>query len=530
MILESNQSRTSQFHTPQSHILDPSLDYHAQDILSAEQYPVFAKKIIDLRGDRGFVKGHKKPDERKNQIPRYFTPLQHQKLIYSVLGSGNKPFRKGVIVWHRRGGKDRISSALLIREAHKVSGVYYYIFPTYAQGRKALWDTVWSDGTKFIDMIPKTARVDNRDMKIELPNRSIIQVVGSDKVDSIVGTNPRMVVFSEYSLQSPAAWIYLRPILLENKGCALFNFTPRGHNHAYDLVRMALNNLSEWFVQILGYKSTGILTDDDVQKEIDQGMPEEIAQQEYGCSFNATTNGSYFGRYLNANDPAVTYSSELGYTNKLPLFTFWDLGVRDATAIWFIQANPKEDTYHVVDYYENANRGLDHYIDVLNHKQSKEKYIYAAHFAPHDLKKREFSTAKTIKALAKEKGLDLFVVPKLGINDGIENVRNVLPKCVFRSEGNYPERYSGPGRDSAKGYEFGLSALKQYRKEFDDKTLTYKNKPLHDWASNGADAFRYFGVMSDLIMQDRWMPTGEAPGYDPFSRWKNIDGSGWMCG
>ncbi|MCU1752159.1 terminase [Pseudomonas sp. 6D_7.1_Bac1] len=164
-----------------------------------------------------------------------------------------------------------------------------------------------------------------------------------------------------------------------------------------------------------------------------------------------------------------------------PVMTFWDIGVGDSTAIWFVRQIGTE--YHVIDYYENSGEGLRHYMKVLKDKG----YTYSEHWGPHDIDNREFgSDAKTRRELAQE-GYEIDgqkycmtfqVVPKIGINDGIEAVREILPLCVF---------------DESK-CEKGIGCLENYRKEWDDKRGCWKDRPLHDWTSHGSDGFRYFAV------------------------------------
>lgn len=164
-----------------------------------------------------------------------------------------------------------------------------------------------------------------------------------------------------------------------------------------------------------------------------------------------------------------------------PVMTFWDIGVGDSTAIWFVRLVGTQ--YHVIDYYENSGEGLRHYMKVLKDRG----YTYSEHWGPHDIDNREFgSDAKTRRELAREGyeidgqkySMKFQVVPKIGVDDGIEAAREILPLCVF---------------DEAK-CEIGISHLENYRKEWDDKRGCWKDKPLHDKTSHGADGFRYFAV------------------------------------
>lgn len=222
--------------------------------------------------------------EKTLKIPYNFEPRDYQRPVFEALERGIK---RVISVWHRRAGKDKTFFNLMIRESIKRKGNYYYFFPTYSQGRKALWDGKDKDGFPFLGHIPAECIVkkNEAEMKINLSWGSMIQLIGSDNYDSVMGTNPVGCVFSEYALQDPKAWDFIRPILVENGGWALFNFTPRGRNHGWDLFQSALQDPS-WFVHLLTIDDTKAISHADVQAEVKAGMPEELAQQEFWCSFN----------------------------------------------------------------------------------------------------------------------------------------------------------------------------------------------------------------------------------------------------
>ena len=178
--------------------------------------------------------------------------------------------------------------------------MYFYFLPEYAQGKRIIWDGMDFDGFPFMKHFPKeilAGKPNNSEMKQRLVNGSIFQVVGSDNIDSIVGTNPIGCVFSEYAVGDPQGWDFIRPILKENKGWALFPYTPRGKTHGYDLYNMAKGN-PDWFCQLLDVGDTGVYTEAEIQEERDAGMDEELIQQEYYCSFNSPMHGSYYGKQI----------------------------------------------------------------------------------------------------------------------------------------------------------------------------------------------------------------------------------------
>lgn len=237
----------------------------------------------------------KKIESNQVKVPHNFSCRPYQVPIWNAIVKEGK--NRAVVVWHRRSGKDKTFINILTTKMCQRRGVYYYFLPTYGQGRKILWDGMDKSGFKFLDHIPSDLIVKKNDteMKIEIVNGSILQVVGTDNFDSIMGTNPIGCVFSEYSLQDPKAWEFIRPILLENDGWAIFNFTPRGQNHAKDLYDMARMN-DDWFCQLLTVNDTTdhdckrLITDDMLDAERLSGMSETLIQQEYYCNFLHSTS------------------------------------------------------------------------------------------------------------------------------------------------------------------------------------------------------------------------------------------------
>ena len=354
-------------------------------------------------------------------------------------------------------------------------GNYYYFMPTYNQGRKIIWNGIDADGFKFTDHFPQELRkrTSNQEMLIEMVNGSIFQVIGTDKVDSIVGTNPVGCVFSEYSLQDPIAWGYIRPILAENGGWAIFNYTSRGKNHGFTLYNYA-KETPGWFVQVLKATDTKIFSEAQLEEERKQYIMEDgddlRYQQEYFCSFDGAVQGSYYGKLLEQAESRIT---SVPYDGSQVVDTWWDLGVGDAMSIWFTQSIGRE--IHVIDYLEAQGEGVPYYISEL----LKKDYKYGVHYWPHDGEARELSTGVSRKETALKAGLrPIYIVANLNIADGIQAVRSIFSRCYF---------------DKAK-CERGLDCLRQYHKEYDETRKIYKDHAEHDWSSHGSDAFRYFAV------------------------------------
>lgn len=415
------------------------------------------------------------------RIPAFYTPRDYQRGPWEYMLQ-DKPGLRASIVWHRRGGKDLTSINICAFKAFQRVGTYWHVLPTYKQGKQIVWEGLTGDGTPFLNSFPPSLVTRKRDveMQLDLINGSKYRVVGSDNIDSLVGTNPVGVVFSEYSIQDPHAWEYIRPILAENGGWAMFIFTPRGKNHGYKLHEMAKKN-PNWFSSTLAVSDTGAVSEETIQEERAAGMPEELIQQEFYCSFNAPLVGAYYSTQM-TNAERENRITKVPWEPLLPVHTFWDIGVSDQTTIWFMQEYGME--YRMIDYYSNSGEGLAFYKRILQDKP----YVYGTHYGPHDLKVREFTTAESRFNAARKLGITFKIVQKHEVADGIEAVRNVLPKVWFDDE------KCGPG----------IESLKSYRKEWNDTTKTYASTPLHDWASHAADAFRLFAWRSkDSVRQGK---------------------------
>ena len=400
-----------------------------------------------------------------------YEPRWYQQQLREAMHTKKRAF----LLYHRRAGKDiACFNELAIRAITDTPGTYYYVLPTYSQGKKVIWKGITESGSRIIDFIPKElkSKTNIAEMNIELVNGSMIQVVGSEQYDSLRGTNPKGVVFSEYAMQDPRCWTdIISPILLKNGGFAIFNTTPMGRNHAYDLWKMAEGS-KDWYTQKLTVEQTGLITQAQLDQEIAEGKSPEIIQQEYFCSFSKGLDGTYFGALLNdARDQGRI--CHVPVDENLPVHTAWDLGIGDSTSIIFYQLVPGGEI-HFVDYYENSGEALSHYVSVLH----KKNYLYADHNFPHDVKARELGTGCTREETLRKLGVKPRIGERLPLEDGIQNFRSILPRCWFDDE------------------KCGIAVkhLDNYRKHFSDKLRCFVDRPLHDTHSHCADAFRYAAV------------------------------------
>ena len=428
-------------------------------------------------------------------VPYGFEARDYQKPLFNCLAMGKK---RAISVWHRRAGKDKVFMAALASAAFQKVASYFYILPYYKQARKVIWEGMDSSGTPNLAVFPDQVikHKNNQEMVLTLINGSLVYFLGSDNVDSIVGTNPYGIFFSEYSLHKPQVWDFLQPILEENGGFAMFNGTPRGKNHMYTMLKAAEANPDEWFSEVLTIEDTGVMTKEQVDKLIEQGLHPATAAQEFYCSFEAALVGAYY------EDAMIKMSVEdrikdfpIDEYNKVHVA--WDLGMDDTMVLIFFQRVGNE--FQIIDMYANNGHGLPHYVKVLQDKN----YVYGEHYLPHDVKVRELATGKSRLTTLYELGLtDINIVPKQSIQDGIDEVRRVLG-TTYIHKGNCDKL---------------VEALKTYRKAWDPERQVYSNTPLHDWSSHYADAFRTLamGTREDI---DESKLTGTAVGtnYDPLN-------------
>ena len=383
-----------------------------------------------------------------------------------------KGAKRAALVWPRRAGKDTLTLHWTCFDAHQHIGNYWHLFPESKQARKAIWNGIDKEGHRIIDRVfPHELRAGTNDqeMLIRLKCGSTWQLGGSDRFDSLVGSNPRGVVFSEFAISNPRAYEFVRPILAENHGWAMFPYTPRGRNHGFELFERLQGDTSG-FAQLLTCDETGHMSLEALTQE-QRDMSQELYLQEYFCSWDYGIEGSYYAKAMNraVTDGRVTH---VPYDESLPVWTAWDIGLKDSTAIWFYQAAPGGQV-RFIDYYEAAGEQIRHYADVLRDKP----YSYGDnHFLPHDAGHTRLGQPDSVAEQATALGISNMVLSQeANIAPAIESCRVMIGRAWFDEERT----------------QEGRAALSAYRKEWDDQRNCFKPKPLHDWSSNGADAFRY---------------------------------------
>ncbi len=414
----------------------------------------------------------------KLTLPYKFEPRDYQ---LEALISLDEGIKRAVICWARGLGKDLFAMNYLIKKAYEVPGVYLHCFPNYNQAKRAIWKSVHmthdGESMAYLDHIPEQLirNKNSSEMMITLENGSIYCLMGLDGKNAMRarGMNPSFVILSEYAFMDPESWRTLEPRVKQNNGTAIFISTPNGQNHFYELYNYAKSDPKHYFSSLVTVTDAGTLNDEDIEQLRREGVPEDFIQQEYFCSFKRGAEGSYYGKLIQkARDDDRICS--LPVIPDLPVHTSWDIGIGDSTSIFFFQAL-RNGTYNFINYYENNGEGLGHYIKYLNDFKSENSIEYGTHFVPHDMQNKEFTSGVDRMQSARDFGYEMTVVPRKGIDEGIQAVRSILPLCSF----------------DAKKCVVGIKCLDFYRKKWNESLKVYYSEPCHDKWSHGADSFRY---------------------------------------
>jgi len=390
-----------------------------------------------------------------------YKPREHQKAVH------NKLKRFNVLVCHRRFGKTVLCINELLKRAMQNTLTrprYYYLAPTYSMAKRTAWDYV----KEYTGVLPDVTYHET-ELRADLPNGARIQLLGCERPDSLRGLYIDGVVLDEVAQMPPRLWTeIIRPALSDRNGFMIAIGTPQGHNSFHKLYDHALHQ-KDWYADIFKASETDIISELELN-EAKALMPDEIYDSEFECSFDSAAIGSIYSKGLikAEEDKRIT---KIPYDTSVKVNTYWDLGMADKTAIWFVQQ--KGSAFHIIDYFEDSGESLEYYTTVLDEK----KYIYDTHYLPHDANVRELGTGVSRVETAQSLGMRTSIVPKLSVEDGINAVRMVLSRCWFDHE----------------KCKHGLDALRQYRWASNDRG-ELKNKTVHDWTSHSADAFRYFAV------------------------------------
>jgi phage terminase large subunit len=372
------------------------------------------------------------------------------------------PAQRIVAVVHRRAGK---STALMWRGLRKATvdkradARVVHLLPYGVQWqRTGLWDQL----VKAAETIPD-AQVRRSEMAIRLPNGAVYQCGGCDNPDVWRGGGAIEVIIDEYDDTTPGLVpLVIEPMLASTDGVLIRSGTPKGRGllqDAYDRAKTTPGYSS----YLLDYTKTGALSASAIET-LRRELSEEEFQQELCCSFESPNSGSYYGKLMQAAEAEGRITS-VPYDPELPVWTAWDLGVHDSTAIWFAQVT-WSGQFRFIDYIEDSGAGLTHYTDMIRERPYRN---YAMHLLPHDAAVKELGSGMSRTEVLTSLGLQPWrIVRQHSVADGINAVRMVLPKAWFDAE------------KCARG----INALRHYRREWNEAGQTWRSSPVHDWASH----------------------------------------------
>jgi phage terminase large subunit len=388
--------------------------------------------------------------------------------------------RFACIVTHRRAGKTVACIHELQAHALRSKGArsrFAYVSPFLKQSKAVAWDYLRE--AAFHPGAGGT--IHESELRVDYPNGGQVRLYGADNPDALRGIYLDGVVLDEYADMDPRLWsAVIRPALADRKGWAVFIGTPKGRNALFDTWTRANADPQNWYALMLKASETALIGQDELDLARRE-LSEEQYAQEFECSFDAAIVGAYYGKLM-ADAEGAKRIIAVPHQGSALVWTSWDLGIRDATAIWFAQRVGRE--VHLIDYCEASGVDLGHYVRELGARP----YEYGGHIVPHDAQAKELGTGKSRLEVLQSLGLrNLRVAPQLRIEDGINAVRVFLPKCWFDRE------------RCARGIE----ALKLYRSDFDERRQVLRPSPVHDWTSHAADSFRYLATALDQAVSLR---------------------------
>lgn len=442
----------------------------------------------------------------ENEVSTGYVPRPLQYKLHQQLKRFN------VIVCHRRFGKTIFALNHLIHRAISCPLImprYAYVAPNYGQAKRVVWDQLkhYTKNLPGVEFNESELRLDIHG------NKSRIMLLSAEKPDVLKGIYLDGAVLDEYATMDPATWSeVIRPALSDRKGGAIFIGTPKGQNNFYKQYQYALNGDEktglkdpDWFCALYKASQTGIVDAAELESAR-RAMTEDEYEQEFECSFNAALSGAYFGKEL-AKAEAEGRIKDVPYDPMFPVDTYWDLGIDDMASVWFVQSF--RGRHRVIRYYEICGASIAEAVADVR----KNNYVFGEWIFPHDAVARDFSTGKSQLQIFHSVGCrPSRVVPRVGTKrEGINAARMVFGQCEF----------------DKVNCKKGLDALANYQRKWNPKNNVYEESPLHNWASNGADAFQQFGLGSRPDSRDTYGirqlgqpggPTHSDMSYNPFKR------------
>ena len=398
-----------------------------------------------------------------------------------------------LLVCHRRWGKDEIGLNDCAIQAAKYPATYFYCLPEQEHARRSLWTMINpKTGLRRIEeTFPPGFRIGNlkeQDMAIDVHSRdgkqSRVQLLGSDNYDAIVGGSPRGVYFSEWAIADPRALAMLRPIIEENGGFFRFLTTPRGKkNHVYKQM-IAQAGKSRWAVHYQNALQTNVYN--EIQLEVIRQenislygaeVGESLYRQEYLCTFEDIVPGSFYSDLMLKLERMGAFGSHKPVMSE-PVYAAFDIGYRDAMAIWYAQVMP-DNTVILVGYDEFHKKSVPDTIKILR----EYEWNYGAILLPHDAVQHQVTSGETVETILTKNGFTCYIMPQSNEAAQIESVRELLPRCEFNET----------------RCERGITCLRAYHNQYKEKLETWSPNAVHDWSSHGAKAFAVLAYFAKAL-------------------------------
>lgn len=381
--------------------------------------------------------------------------------------------RWAVLVCHRRAGKTVACLADLLRRAikeNKPDGRYAYVAPFISQSKNIAWNYL----VKFA--APAIAKKNESELWVELVNGARIRLFGADNYEALRGLYLDGIVLDEYAdFRAGIFGQIIRPLLADRKGWATFIGTPKGHNAFYEIYLNATQS-PDWFVRVWRASQTGLLDQEELE-DAARMMSEDQYNQEFECDFEAAILGAFYGKEMRTLTDAGRIT-KVEHDPAYPVHTSWDLGFNDSTAIWWWTVVRGE--IRMLDFHASSGNTIEFYGELIKSKAIEHDYIYGTHYLPHDARAKTLASGgkSIIEQLSSYIPLKMCkIVPSLSVQDGIQAARVALERTWFDHKCNE-----------------GIECLRQYQREWDDSKRMFRDKPLHDWTSHGADAFRMAAI------------------------------------
>jgi phage terminase large subunit len=384
--------------------------------------------------------------------------------------------------------------------------IYWHVMPSLKQAKSVAWDML-KDASAPIPGV----HVNISELEVTYPTGNKVRLMGADDPDGLRGPALAGLSLDEYSqIPSRAFGEVLSKALGDQVGYCIFSGTIKGKDQLYDTYQAAKDD-PDWYAvwqdvdKSLATESGPTITaltramEDDRKLVLSGVITQAEYDQEWFLSPEAAIKGAIYGKELSTARTSGRIT-RVPHDPALPVDTDWDLGVGDSTAIWFTQSL-RSGEVRVIDFHEASGEGFSYYARVLKEKANERGYTYGTHWGPHDIVVREMGTGKSRVETAREHGIKFEVTPRImgsekgEVEEGINAVRNLLPRCWF----------------DEKGCEAGLEALRHYRRDFNARLDEFKPTPVHDWSSHAADAFRGLAVRHQVPREKKKQAAASMP-------------------